>query len=639
MKKKWWLALILLSLPALTWGQGSPLTLTTGQKDYLRYQLVDFTLSLDPGSSLTAEAMPENIYVTVWKNKHKITTVGPQDKIRLNYQNNQRWSGKWPIPFNPRLGTYTARTQVWVNGNTVNARATFAITGRKPFSLKPGFSVVTYEGGKKGPYQTPGLTDQEKPSWKNMVRWAQSMGADAFWQCLGQTQIWDNLKEEEYPWSQGTLRLMPRVAQQAHDLGLQYGGWITSFVVIGNAIEKSGYQFTLGYDRDQNAVKQLRYISLGCQKRLDHMAALMQLMNENPNVDYIGLDYMRTDFGGYEFADEFVNDMGITKPSQWSQWSPNEKALWMARLIEVTRDKTARAQWEWWRAHKVGMTIAALVKKVKPVKPIWVFSLGWYTGHQHGQDLMMMLDAGIAFNAPMFYSITRQDYPYMLSAWKHYLNRSPGSVVIGQCVDWNLLGRTTNPSGPMEHLKRQEEAIAALEKPASSFGLFWHDLNRAFFGARGPYGTMEWAMAGAASFSQLKIKTGRYPFKVAMEAPEQIILGQKNTVTVTITNPNGNTLNALAVGLVPTARLVSLDSAPVKIRTLGPGEAQVVKLPFQVDQIYEKNGAQQMVAFKIQQPDHPNDPYVAMRYLPVTTTAAAAAGSAQGLTIQATALP
>ncbi len=628
MKWKGLLAVLVLALPALMWAQESPLVLKTGQRDYLRYQLVDFTLSLNPGSSLTAEAMPEKLYITVWKNKRRITTVAHQDKIRLVYQDNQRWTCKWPIPFNPHLGTYTARTRAFVQGTTRTARTTFRITGRKPFNLKPGFSVVTYEGGKRGPYQTPGLNRREKPSWKNMVRWAQYMGADAFWQCLGQTQVWDKVKESEYPWSQSTLRLMPLVAKQAHELGLQYGGWITSFVVIGNAIEKSGYQFTLGYDRDKNALKQLHYISLGGQKRLEDLIGLMKLMNEDPNVDYIGLDYMRTDFGGYEFADEFVNDMGIPKPPLWTQWSPHEKALWMARLIEVTRDKTARAQWEWWRAHKVGMTIAYLLKEVKPVKPVWVFSLGWYTGHQHGQDLMMMLDAGISFNAPMFYSITRQDFPYMLTAWRRYLHHGKGSVVIGQCVDWNLLGRTTQPAGPMEHLLRQEEAVTALFKPAKSLGLFWHDLNRAFFGARGPYGTMEWATAGAASFSRLKAKADRYPFRVTMKAPKQIILGQKAAMQVTITNPGGNTLNALAVGLVPTARLTALEKGPVKTRALGPGQAQTVRLPFQVDQRYEKNGGQQMVAFRIEQPQQPNSPYVDMTYLPVTPTAAVLAPEA-----------
>lgn len=598
-------------------GDTEHLKLETGKSAYWRYELVDVRVSLPSGSSINAAALPKKMTATVWRGGQRIKTVGGVKQVNLYQQPNHTWQGKWPIPFNPRLGTYQLKIQTWADGVTLTAKANFKIKARQPYQLKPGFSVVTYEGGKKGPNKTPGVDSGDEPSWRNMVYWAEKMGADAFWQCIGQTQVWGKLKEDQYPWSKWTVRLMNRVGKQVHEAGLEYGAWITSFVAIGNQLEETGYEFTQGYDRKTNTLKSLSYISLGSQKRLDHMVALLKKMNDSPYVDYIGLDYMRTDFGGYEFADEFVRDMDIAIPDNWTTLTDEEKSIWVARLIEIKRDKTDRTKWNWWRAHKVGLTIVYLLDQVKPTKPVWVFSLGWKTGHQHGQDMLMMLDAGIGFNAPMFYSITRSDYPHMLTSWRYYLNRAKASVVIGQCVDHNLLGKTTDPASPLEHLDRQEQAIKRLEPAAASFGLFWHDMNRAFFGARGPYHTQEWVMAGAVSFTQVKAANNRFSFDVNMTRPDYVVIKQPNYVNVGLTNTSSNTVTALAVSLVDMPRLVNLQPEATAIDSLAPGERRVLKLGFVVTEAFERNGSQQMVAIKVDQIHNQYDPYYKMVYLPV----------------------
>ncbi len=598
------------------------LVIDTGKSAYWRYELVDITASLNTRSAQALGTLPGTLQASIWRGKKKIVTVGNMPTVALVHNGTGHWQGKWPIPFNPRLGTYTVKLQqLLTDGNTLTAVGTFKVKGRKPYQLPAGFSVVTYEGGKYGPNRTPGLQAEDASSWRNLIVWTDYMGADAFWHCVGQTQIWGRRKAEQYPWSEYTVRLMHRAAAAAHDAGLQYGAWITAFVVIGNKPEETGYRFTLGYNREQNALRQLRYVSLGCEKRTNHIIELLEKFEADPNVDYLGLDYMRTDFGGYEFAGNFVEDMSIAVPGEWERWSDSEKSLWMARLIEIKRDPTARAKWRWWRAHKVGLVIEHIVAQVKPTKPLWVFSLGWQTGHQHGQDLLMMLDAGVGFNAPMFYSIDRPDFPHMLTSWKNYLSRADASVVVGEPVDWNLLQRTLAPAGPREHLDRQTAALQKLKSVSKSFGFFWHDLARAFFGARGPYGNREWIMAGAASFTQLKAAAGRMPLSVRLQVPQDMVLDRKTKIQAEIVNSSTNTVTAIRVELVPMPRLTNLNPEPEIIESLAAGETRTVTLYCKTNSIYEKNGGKQMVAVRVTSLESgQHNPWFDFVYLPVSKT-------------------
>lgn len=609
------------------------LELATDKPQYWRYEVVTITASL--GASETAEGLPAELRATVWKGKHAVVSVGNLKSVPLRKQPDQTWQGRWPIPFNPVLGDYRAEVRhLQPDGTTLTAGAVFTVQGREAKPLPPGFSVVTDEGGRKGPESTPGFTPEEPKACKNMVRWAQFMGADAFWECIGQTQVWAKLQPGNFPWPAGHLRLAKNVGQAAHEAGLQYGAWITAFVVIGQHPEETGYQFTTGYDRKTNTLRPLHYVSLGCQKRIADLAELLKQFEAAPEIDYLGLDYMRTDFGGYEFASEFVRDMSINAPGEWASWPEQERSLWMARLIEVTRDQAARDRWEWWRAHKVAMVVEHLLAEVKPAKPVWIFSLGWQTGHQHGQDVLMMRDAGISFNAPMFYSIPKPGFPNMIQDWETYLQRSSGSLVIGECVDWNLLGRTLNPTGPQEHFDRQLLALQKLRPLCKGFGLFWHDVARSHYGARGPYGTMEWVLAGSASFSQLKAAAGRISYRLDVKTPAALQLYRPAEVRVEVTNATAATLTAVAVEMVDLPRLVILDRGPKLIAELPARQTQSVNFRVRTDQYYVKNGGFQMLAVKAGcSQDAARDPMFAFGYVPVATEAEPAAATGTALAV------
>lgn len=607
-----------LALVGLMASMASALELSTNQDSYFRYEVV--TLSASLGQSETAQAFPRVLKARVFKDQQWVTGPGDLKTVPLRRDPaTGAWKGYWPIPFNPPLGTYQARLSVLTEeGTTVTAGAEFRVKGGTPAVLPAGFSVVTDEGGKRGPYATPGLSPDEPPSYKNMIRWADAMGADAFWECIGQSQVWKELRKEQFPWPAGSLSLAKKAGQAAHDAGMKYGAWITAYVVIGDNPRASGYEFTQGYDVKTGMLKTLRYVSLGCEKRFQDIAGLLKQFEAMPEVDYLGLDYMRTDFGGYEFASEFVRDMSIPVPADWERTSPEEQSRWMGRLIQVKRDPAARARWEWWRAHKVALLVRRLVEEVKPTKPLWVFSLGWETGHQHGQDVAMMMDAGIGFNAPMFYSIAKPDFPNMLSDWAAYLKQAEPSLVVGECVDWNLLGRTTSPSGPQEHFDRQVQTVKRFFPLAKHLGLFWHDVARAHFGARGPYGAWEWALAGAASFSRLKAEAGRLSYRLTLIPPEKLRLGETGEIRVEIANATSNSLNAVSVELLPLPRLEIQSPAIKTIRDLGPGQRAHVRMHARTSQIFEKNGGWQMLAVKAHAAgDAARDPWVEFAYVPV----------------------
>lgn len=146
----------------------------------------------------------------------------------------------------------------------------------------------------------------------------------------------------------------------------------------------------------------------------------------------------------------------------------------------------------------------------------------------------MFIDAGVSFNSPMFYEVDTEQNGILLEDWKAYLAKRGGSFVFGQPVDTPLLKNTRGFNGPEEHYQRQLETIAALNPLADHVGLFWHDINRAMGGGRGPESMREWAIAGAASFSRLRENAGTVPIRAdILEGAAETPLGITFTVRVT----------------------------------------------------------------------------------------------------------
>jgi len=525
------LALILALLAPLALPARSPvgLTLSSDQCEYWRFDEVELA-----ASGVTPRVKPERqgvLDAQVLYAGAPVAGAGGRVRVLLRWQaERSAWVGHWPIPFGPRLGEYTAELlmppsqgvadpvysgpkSLWPltlqSGRHPMASCKFVVKGREPLPLPAGFSVMTLEPGRAG-YSTFSDVSGTSVGWRSILDWAHFMQADAFWHCAGESQVWHEFKGGDYPFAQDGLEMVPRLSARAHRLGMSYGAYILAFVVLGENYLKAPCTFSTAYTPATGQLKPCRFISLGDARRQDDLVGLIQRLDAMPHVDAVGLDYLRTDFGGLEFTDQFIADMGLKLDMAGD--SPEARQAWLGRIITLHQDPIVEQLWQWWRAQKVAHVVQSVLERAKPCKPVWVFSLGWMQGHQHGQDPFMLYDAGISFSAPMFYEVAEKSYPFMLKDWSDYLDHaaSPASLVVGQPVDGRLLGEDASRLGPMLQDQRQRMALEALGKRAS-MGMFWHDLNRALWGGRSLATPREWALAGACSFAALREASGAIP--------------------------------------------------------------------------------------------------------------------------------
>ncbi len=572
---------------------------------YLRYELVEMTceyvgplLDLNGGAEKTRqEALCS---ARIFYDNKPVKTVGNTEEIIFRYDPaGKKWVGKWPIPWGPKLGTYKAVVMFRSGAKKFAGNINFDVTKRTPLKMQKALCVMNIEPGDSIITRVPGIGGKAVKIWENYVLWAKFMGADALWHCVGQSQIWNTWKPDDFPWDKVALKQVTDLGNDLHKYGLKYGAWITSFVVLGNRKDLSPYKQTIAYDPTDNTLRPLIYVSILDEKRHADMIDLMKSFQENPAVDYIGLDYMRTDFGGLEYTDQFVEDMPLLDvPRDWKDMTEEDRMIWMGHKIEVEKNSRFIEMWDWWRAHSIATVLAKIKAAAGITKPLWVFSLTWRQGKEHGQDPLMFIDAGVDINAGMFYSIDHDTYPSMLTSWREYLEKGQTNLCAGQCVDWNLLGRTYRPSGPEEHYIRQQMLVDELMPVNPNIGLFWHDLTRAFKGSKGPYSSLEWAVAGAASFSYVRAKNGIFPFEAKWELPDKVKRGEVFTIDINVKNTGQITMDYY-VKLLKVSNLEMFGDIVHKFY-LAPGEIKT--LTFQVkamDNNYKKD-YMQMISYMLQ---------------------------------------
>lgn len=567
--------------------------LRTSKPAYWRYELVEFQVDAVGGLNPVETPLLE---VRIFKDETPVFGIPGREACLLRWDPNaQVWRGRWPIPWNPDLGEYQARLaqpasegngevhshfsgpglqrQVRVVPGRWLARQNFIIRGRTPLAVPDGFSVMTLEPGYIG-YKFPGPEGGHR-GWQNVFAWMRLMEADAFWHCGGTTQAW-NWKDG--PWARQNLDMVWEFAEEARRQGLAYGPYMLTFLVGGD-FQKTDYEFTLAYDRATHSLKPIRFISMADPRRQRDIIALLKRWSATPGVSYIGMDYVRANTGGLEFTDEFLSDLDLDVPSHLREAGVESRRLWLGEQLARDYDKRLQALWDWWRAHRISLVLKGILEEAKVTQPVWVFSLGWEQGHQHGQDLRMLIDAGISFNAPMFYEATQDQYRAMLMDWKRYLGKTGGSLVLGQVVDAPLLHVRDGFNGPEEYLQRHLESLDALGPVTDHLGFFWHDINRAVAGGRSPQGVREWALAGAAAASRLREAAGTVPVRLDVEVAggPPFISG-----TVTVRSLVAENLSRLRIEPVWTPGLGQLAPRSWWIRDLRPGEARRVSFTVEV---------------------------------------------------------
>jgi hypothetical protein len=339
--------------------------------------------------------------------------------------------------------------------------------------------------------------DGVQTDWRGLLDWTKALGGDAFWMLGGQTP---GLGPDEV-WMRTNLDMIPKVAAECRARGIKFGVYAMFSLTMSNK-PVPGYEYALEI-KDGKPVA-TRAISIRDRKRVDDLVAFLKPYADDPNVEWVGLDYIRNALGGYELVDDFVAEMpGVALPPEWRRLSRDERMTWLARKKIMRRDENFVDAWQWWRARRV----ALIVKDVKERlggKPLWAFTLTWDKGWHHGQDPVMMNDAGVDIDALMFYEADKPQYAAMVKSWHEYVRRGDVQLMPGNIFDWGL--HQKDEAGPKEFGRRMRLAIDEVYADGPAPGIFYHDLARLMWGRLGPWGTKPWADEAVALSRYVKDK-------------------------------------------------------------------------------------------------------------------------------------
>jgi hypothetical protein len=292
-------------------------------------------------------------------------------------------------------------------------------------------------------------------------------------------------------------------------------------------------------------------------------------MQADPNVDHVGLDYMRTE-PGYELTDQFARDMPVALPPGWEAMDRKARWQYVAARVEPPgcyEHADFYDAWNWYRAHLGAEIVSEIIRTSGLKKPAWVFCLTWRRGIQHGQDPLMFADAGVTMLAPMLYQIERERFDrFVLSDWSKELRPGQVSLVCGDQVDnhWH------QNLGPAELYRRMMAAHQQFIRGGRTEGAFWHDVSRvAQKGDLGPYPATEWALAGGAAFSKVRETWHTYPLRVSLQVlTRDCVVGAPLQMRLTIDNTCGKAVSGIKVSPAPTAGTETGPQGPT-IGTLG----------------------------------------------------------------------
>lgn len=464
---------------------------------YLHYDIVELRLTTnDPVLDRDFEKSPPRAVVR--RGGKPVTTIGGLRELELSRAAAGLWIARWPVPWNAPVGEYVPAL---LDADGLKGRlevSSFEISRRAPKPFPPGGLVVaTLESVAPLATMRVKAPDGTEKDWRGLLDWAKDLGATAFLVLGGQSP---GLKDGEV-WVSTNLKLLPEVAKEAHARGLLFGTYAMYSLTMSKTVKLPGYEYGLEIKDSKPVVT--RAISLREPKRVDDVAKFLKPFADDPDVDFVGLDYIRNALGGYELVNDFVTEMpGVKVPPEWPHLSNAERMTWLARKKIMRKDMDFIDQWQWWRAHRVALIVKEISRRLGGKKPLWAFTLTWDKGWDHGQDVVMMNDAGVDYDAPMFYEADKPQFAAMLKAWHAYVRRGDAQLVPGDIFDWGL--HQKDPAGPAEFSRRMKLAVREVYADGPAKGAFYHDLARLLWGRLGPWGAKGWADAARSISDEVK---------------------------------------------------------------------------------------------------------------------------------------
>ncbi len=534
------LTVALLSI-VVSWAGRESLILETEKKIHSHFDFVIISANLRNGFE-KQDFSSLQLCAQVYRNGLVVKTVGRKESVILSYNSEKKtWEGKWPVPWNADEGIYEIRliSPFRIKGREINIVSTdFKITRRIPSKMPDVTNVLTYENTR--PFETLKIRgpDGQLGSWRVLLDWTKELGANNFWMLLGQTSTFDKRLKDNFPWNTTNIHMIKEIAIEAHKRGLKLGSWVACYYTVGNKRLLPNYDYAWEYNPRSDRMYRSRGISIGDTKRIDDLAGLLRTFNSIPEIDYIGLDYIRTTKGGYELVEKFIEDMDIKTPDGWSDMPKVERMRWLARIVTGRKkeDIPLIQQWNWWRARQICLIIKEVKRRSGITKPLWAFILSWEKGWQHGQDTVMFTDAGIDVFAVMLYEATGIQFAQLIKEWNRYIKKDQVNLIVGNQIDWPLHQYTKIPSGPEEFSSRLWKGTNKVYKNGLTDGAFIHDLSRALWGRIGPYSSSEWLYAGASIFTKVNREKGHILTETDIAIPDEVDAFKPFDVSVIIRN-------------------------------------------------------------------------------------------------------
>ncbi len=444
----------------------------------------------------------------------------------------------WLPGWNEKEGEYAIQIYFGEMLLKTDEEITFILKRRPLPQIKEGLSIVDLEMNKSIKEMHFFDPEGRKTDYRAILEWAQFMNADMIWILSGETTTFKERKSLS-PWDIGPLENLKLIKEIAGDYSIEIGAYIMSFYVPGKQGVPDLYKPGIGYNSEQDKLYNSKHISLSSEERIQDIVELAGQFQKDPDIHYIGFDFIRTGRGdGYELATQVIADTNIITPPGWEDYSASDKIKWFARKIEVERDPLCIEKWRWWRAHRVAEIVKRIIVEANITKPVWVYTLGWNHGKEHGQDPIMFFDAGVTYDAVMLYEANQNQFARLLVHWNEYIEKGQGNILVGSSVDYTLLDSDyLNP--PEEFYRRNREGYRNVVRNGFAKGIFFHDIARAFWGRKGQYTFREYAIAHLSSVYSMRKDLKNLDLLVDLELKEPIT-GQVSGFINIKNNSTGN---------------------------------------------------------------------------------------------------